>query len=386
MDLKDIAKKIREATEERIFLIYAFNGTGKTRLSIEYKEEARDPQPDKNGKRKQTGVYYNAYSEDLFVWDNDIENSEKNIKLRIVHSSLNDSHSLINEDSVREKLKPYNPHYDFIFHTYEDNPEEGIEYVSFHTKGNEKSIKLSRGEERIFVWCFFLALFDTEGWADKQNQYIFIDDPVSSLDDHNIFITAFTLFELIKKHYKTRKIIITTHHIGFATILGNWLKDPRNHFRGNKEDNKKNKYKLKGLSLYNGDYSCVSFAEDAVWLYHLRMLQVLDKAIQDEEDPNPDNKNGIEVYHMAILRQVLENISSFLGVGSISYVLTEIGYSKEEADRIALEDNALTHRNVYFPQSDVMVPDNKNLLKDVFSKICEKYHFVYKKIKDNDAK
>lgn len=375
MDLKEIAKQIREA-KESIFLIYAFNGIGKTRLSIQYKEDAREQQPDENGKRKQTGVYYNAYSEDLFVWDNDIEHSEENIKLRIVPSSLNESHSLIYEDDVRQKLKPYNPKYDFVFHSYEDDPSKGIEFISFHLDDkDEKSIKLSRGEERIFVWCFFLALIDSEGWADKQNQYIFIDDPVSSLDDHNIFVTAFTLFELIKKHYETRKIIITTHHIGFATILGNWLTDPSNPFRGNKGNNK---YQLRGLSLDKGDYSFVSFADKAVWLYHLRMLRVLDKAIQDDADEN--SENGIEVYHMAILRQILENISSFLGVGRISFVLEQIGYSKEEADRIALEDNALTHRNVYFPQSDIMVPDNKNLLKDVFNRIIEKYHFDYKRM------
>lgn len=375
MELKDIAKQIKEA-KENVFLIYAFNGTGKTRLSIQYKEDAREQQPDENGKRKQTGVYYNAYSEDLFVWDNDIEHSEEDIKLRIVPSSLNESHSLIYEDDVRQGLKPYNPKYDFVFHSYEDDPSKGIEYVSFHLDDkDEKSIKLSRGEERIFVWCFFLALIDSEGWADKQNQYIFIDDPVSSLDDHNIFVTAFTLFELIKKHYETRKIIITTHHIGFATILGNWLTDPSNPFRGNKG---KNKYQLRGLSLDNGEYSFVSFADKAVWLYHLRMLQVLDKAIQDDADDS--SENGIEVYHMAILRQILENISSFLGVGRISFVLEQIGYSKEEADRIALEDNALTHRNVYFPQSDIMVPDNKNLLKDVFNRIIEKYHFDYKRM------
>ena len=375
MKLIEIAKQIREA-KESIFLIYAFNGIGKTRLSIQYKEDAREQQPDENGKRKQTGVYYNAYSEDLFVWDNDIEHSEENIKLRIVPSSLNESHSLIYEDDVRQKLKPYNPKYDFVFHSYEDDPSKGIEFISFHLDDkDEKSIKLSRGEERIFVWCFFLALIDSEGWADKQNQYIFIDDPASSLDDHNIFVTAFTLFELIKKHYETRKIIVTTHHIGFATILGNWLTDPSNHFRGNKGNNK---YQLRGLSIDNGEYSFVSFADKAVWLYHLRMLQVLDKAIQDDADDS--SENGIEVYHMAILRQILENISSFLGVGRIGFVLEQIGYSKEEADRIALEDNALTHRNVYFPQSDIMVPDNKNLLKDVFNRIIEKYHFDYKRM------
>lgn len=378
MDLKSIAHSIIEEKTARVFLIYAFNGTGKTRLSVEYKEAARLREEGVE-KGRQTGVYYNAYSEDLFVWDNDIEHSEEEIKLRIIKSSLNSYHSLITEEDVRAKLRPYNPQYSFVFHAYEDDPGKGIEFISFHlSEGeDEKNIKLSRGEERIFIWCFFLALFDTEGWSDEQNQYIFIDDPVSSLDDHNIFVTAFTLFELIRKYYEQRKIVITTHHIGFATILGNWLTDANNPFVGNKGNNE---YALYGLSCDKGEYSLVSFARKAVWLYHLRMLQVLDKAIRDDADDSTDN--GLEVYHMAILRQILENISSFLGVGRIGFVLKEIGYSQEDADRIALEDNALTHRNVYFPQTDIMVPDNKRLLIDIFHHIVEKYHFDFKTIND----
>lgn len=365
MKLEDVANEIKKA-KENIFLLYAFNATGKTRLSVKYRDLARDE------KGKQTGVYYNAFSEDLFVWNNDIQNEEGNIRLGIVMSNLNSLHSFIDETKVREKLRPYNVKYDFDFSMYADNPEDGIKEVTFYLKEDSErnSIKISRGEERIFIWCFFLALFDTDAWAEEQNQYIFIDDPVSSLDDHNIFVTVFTLFELIKKHYNNKKIIITTHHIGFATILGNWLRDPNNQF--------KNKYALRGLSLDGSDYSLVSFERKAVWLYHLRMLQILDKAIEDDMDNDIDG--GIEVYHMAILRQILENISSFLGAGRIGFVLREIGYSDEEADRIALEDNALTHRNVYFPQSDVMVPDNKRLLKDVFERILKKYNFDYKKL------
>ena len=60
MELQDIAKEIKNA-KEQIFLLYAFNATGKTRLSVEYKELCR------NGRHEQTGVYYNAFSEDLFV-------------------------------------------------------------------------------------------------------------------------------------------------------------------------------------------------------------------------------------------------------------------------------------------------------------------------------
>ena len=64
MSLQEIAATIK-GSEENIFLIYAFNATGKTRLSIDYKNVTKEPDT-----RAHTGVYYNAYSEDLFVWDN----------------------------------------------------------------------------------------------------------------------------------------------------------------------------------------------------------------------------------------------------------------------------------------------------------------------------
>ena len=117
MDLQQIARQIKDAPEN-IFLIYAFNATGKTRLSVEYKETAR------NADGHQTGVYYNAFSEDLFVWDNE------HTKLNIVPSSLNQYHSQLNERDVMEKLKPYNPKYDFRFQIH-DNPEQGFDSISF---------------------------------------------------------------------------------------------------------------------------------------------------------------------------------------------------------------------------------------------------------------
>ena len=36
---------------------------------------------------------------------------------------------------------------------------------------NENPIKISRGEEQSFVWCFFLALFDVQGWTGQQNTH-----------------------------------------------------------------------------------------------------------------------------------------------------------------------------------------------------------------------
>ena len=334
--------------------MYAFNATGKTRLSVEYKELCR------NEEHKQTGVYYNAFSEDLFVWNNDIENAEENIRMRIVKSSLNDLHSYIDETKVREKLKPYNVKYDFDFHTNEEHPEDGIEEIIFYLKDAEDKnpIKISRGEERIFIWCFFLALFDTEGWQDEQNEYIFVDDPVSSLDDHNIFVTIFTLLELIDKYCDKKKIIITTHHIGFATILSDCL------FKGEKSDRYKKKSKIQLLERTDDGYVLANPKND-VLLYHLRLLQILDDAVVKDE---------LEIYHIALLRQVLENIASFLGTGQLKYVIKQIGITN--TDRVSTIVNALTHQKVYYPQMEAMVDDNKQIVREVYHTLMSKYRFI----------
>lgn len=120
-----------------------------------------------------TGIYYNAYSEDLFVWNNDIENAEANIRLTVLTSSLNRLHAEINELEIHAKLKPYRPSYDFRFAIHPD-PEMGIKSISFFPAGTQPgdvpAMKISRGEERIFVWCFFLAMMEVEGWADTQTR------------------------------------------------------------------------------------------------------------------------------------------------------------------------------------------------------------------------
>ncbi len=355
----DLAKEIRDA-KEKIVLMYAFNSTGKTRLSVAYKDLT------KSEDGSHAGVYYNAYSEDIFVWQNDPENDELTIRLDIRKSSLNQFHSSLSEDDIREKLNRYRPSYRFEFMPYE-NPEDGIKAIIFFYEeaaaddpSNISKIpfKVSRGEERVFVWCFFLALFEVEGWAEMQSSHFFIDDPVSSLDDHNIFITASTLLDLIEKHFEKRKVIITTHHLGLFSILADWLK------KGEKAQKFNKHVKLCMLSAKDGDLALESCNND-VFLYHLRLLQALELA---------HSSNAVKSFHFALLRQVLENVASFLGVGQFGYVLEQIGIT--DPDEVANIINTLSHKKVYYFESDELTPDSKKLFDDVFSKIKSKYNFV----------
>jgi hypothetical protein len=42
------------------------------------------------------------------------------------------------------------------------------------------------------------------------------------------------------------------------------------------------------------------------------------------------NESVILAYHFVLVRQVLENLASFLGVGQFGYVLEQIGFEKKE--------------------------------------------------------
>jgi len=63
-DLDALAKYLRKQMRERkkkAILIFAYNGTGKTRLSMAFKDLG------KHGDQRDT-LYFNAFTEDLFTW------------------------------------------------------------------------------------------------------------------------------------------------------------------------------------------------------------------------------------------------------------------------------------------------------------------------------
>lgn len=371
-NINDIAQQL-VGLEKNINLIYAFNGTGKTRLSVAYKDATKI-----NNGANHSGVYYNAYSEDLFNWDNDEDNNGNDIKLKLAKSNLNQFHPLLDEINLQNKLASYQPKFDYRFEYFEDL-NDGIKYIRFYNKEEDEvnddeaieqaedkakrkqtPIKISRGEEQIFIWSFFLALFEVEGWTgdDNQSTHFFIDDPVSSLDDHNIFVTVSSLIDLIDQHFKKRKIIITTHHIGFFSVLADWLT------RGEKASRYQKQVDIYKLKNNNGTIELVGPRKE-VFLYHLELLRVIKEAIDKDE---------IFVYHFALLRQILENISSFLGVRNFSHVLKEIGFL--DAERLAQIVNIMAHNSVFKYKLIEPVPDNKKLIIEIFEAIQTQYRFV----------
>jgi len=134
--------------------------------------------------------------------------------------------------------------------------------------------------------------------------------------------------------------------------------------KGEKASSYKNKTKMLILKKSNDELKFIDCKKD-VFLYHLELLQILKHAIDDKK---------LFAYHFAISRQVLENISSFLGVGRISYVLEQIGV--EDVDDIARIVNTLSHKTVFRYEAKELVPDNEEMFLDIFNKLQNKYNFI----------
>src|SRR5690554_2835213 len=67
-------------SQKKVQLIYAFNGTGKTRLSQEFIELIYQKEAESRVENRLKVLYYNSFTEDLFYWNNTIEDFKLKIQ------------------------------------------------------------------------------------------------------------------------------------------------------------------------------------------------------------------------------------------------------------------------------------------------------------------
>jgi len=306
-ELTEIAQQLKDA-DKKIQLIYAFNGSGKTRLSRNFKEliapknENGDEADDAELSRNKI-LYYNAFTEDLFYWDNDLENDVEP-KLKIQPNSFTDW-VLRDQGQDRNIVSSFQR---YANQNLTPNFSEDFSEVIFTLERGDNThsgnLKIAKGEESNFIWSIFQTLVDqvinilnvTEVGQRETNQfdqleYVFIDDPVSSLDENHLIELAVTLAELIKSSQSDLKFIITTHSPLFYNVLHNELNRKACYLLERFEDG------TFALTTKQGD-SNKSFS------YHLYLRQTLEQAIAE---------NTIQKYHFTLLRNLYEKTANFLG-------------------------------------------------------------------------
>lgn len=323
--LEQITQTLYE-TNKKVQLIYAFNGSGKTRLSRAMKQLVAskiDGDDDVQSSRHKI-LYFNAFTEDLFYWDNDLL-ADAEPKLRIQPNSFTDW--ILGEQGqelniarnfqryTNDKLTPrFNGEYKFTGPGGREVtvPAQSEVTFSLETGGDTSSgnFKISKGEESNFIWSVFYTLLEVvidvlqepeaglRSTADyDQLEYIFVDDPVTSLDENHLIELAVDLASLINRAPGGLKFIITTHSPLFYNVLHNELNLKQ---QGKKEGCRLLEQLEDGtfrLDIKHGD-SNRSFS------YHLYLRRVIAEAIE---------QNKIERFHFMFLRNLYEKTAAFLG-------------------------------------------------------------------------
>lgn len=338
--MRELANRLRSDLNNKNFvLLYAYNKIGKTRLSMEFKELGKN----QAGIERDT-LYFNAFTEDLFHWDNDLENdNERYLKLNADSNFFNGFKELALEDKIKNYLHRYT---DFDFKIDYDKWT-----ISFHYE-NADYIKVSRGEENIFIWCIFLAICELtidDSGAYNWVKYIYIDDPISSLDDNNAIAVAHDLAQLLKTGKEKLKTVISSHHSLFFNVMCNELKQIKHKKYFLHRSNDTNIYTLRDTN-------------DTPFFHHVAMLSELQQAVKSDK---------LYAYHFNILRSILEKTATFFGLNHFSDCLN--GMEDKDLHARALELLSHGKYSVYEPIE--MVDDNKKIFKKILSDFLDRYKF-----------
>jgi hypothetical protein len=353
-DLDALAQYLREQ-EKKAILIFAYNGTGKTRLSMAFKnlgkkDESRDT------------LYFNAFTEDLFTWDNDLENdSERVLRMNTASRFFNGLAQLEMESRIRNFLDRYA---DFKFDIdYEAGRIRFWRESQKNAEGEDEPIliKTSRGEENIFTWCFFLAIaqlaIDGQD-AYKWVQYIYIDDPISSLDENNAIAVGTHLAQMIKDEKHQIKVVISSHHTLFFNVMCNEINKAHHYFLSKEPD---------GYYLRNTNAT--------PRFYHVAMLKELHEVAKSGK---------LYTYHFNILRGIMEKTATFHGFNYIGDII------KREPDD---QDGTLhyryiqllSHGNYSLFEPVDMIEENKQIFRKILNDFMDNYRFNRELFSKDDA-
>lgn len=363
-NLDALAAHLRHELENKKFiLLYAYNGTGKTRLSMAFKDIG------KQGEARDT-LYFNAFTEDLFIWDNDLEGDRYRIlKLNEKSRYFKGLASTELDTRIRSLLDRYA---DFDFRidseTDKDSKLTKAEVVFFRDEdkdmgddddeGDTFGIKISRGEENIFIWCFFLAILQLtlDGHLDYQwVKYIYIDDPISSLDEHNAIVVGNHLVQLYREAKRHVPTVISTHHALFFNVLHYEIKT---HF------GRQSQYMLK-RDKSSGDYRLEEQKGDTPQFYHVSALAELWEMAKGEK---------ISTYHFNVLRSILEKTAFFHGYGHFSNCIKKDANDAEGILHQRFVD-ILSHGKYSMYEPVDMQEQTRDYFREILRGFLERHHF-----------
>lgn len=374
--LLTLARKLRsDLAGIELILLYAYNRTGKTRLSMEFKGEGK-----RKTKKNPAGIadtlYFNAYTEDLFTWDNDLENdAARGLKINKASRFFDGFKNEPLEPTIDEYLRRYADFdFDFTFEEVKQGKESFSRpiFVKF-SKGGESHIKISRGEQNIFIWCVFMAICEQllkYPGAYSAVKYVYIDDPISSLDDNNAIAVACDLAQLLRRAASRKdqngapapiRVVFSSHHALFFNVMCNELGRA-------KEGEPKVAHKRYFLHRPNGKGAYTLRAtEDTPFFHHVASLAELRIAATP-------GTGKLYTFHFNALRSIMEKTASFFGHADISFCLKALN-NEEDLALYNRALNLLSHGKYAIHEPTEMGEDNKDLFRRILEDFTTAFQF-----------
>ncbi len=180
-------------------------------------------------------------------------------------------------------------------------------------------------------------------------KYLYIDDPISSLDDNNAIVVASDLAKLPRRGMARLKVVISSHHALFFNVVCDELKkeQPKKYFLH--RSSRIAEYTLRAMN-------------DTPFFHHVAMLRAIQKSA---------DSGNLYPYHFNMLCSILEKTATFFGYDNFSACIhgldDEILYSR------AL--NLLSHGQYAIYEPREMVDDNKNLFGRILEEFLKRYQF-----------
>jgi len=346
--LLELAQHLRaELQSKKFVLLYAYNGTGKTRLSVAFKDLG------KNGDQRDT-LYFNAFTEDLFSWDNDLQNDRQRV-LKINRDSrfFAGLGELEMDNRIRPLLNRY-ADFDFRIDTTEWEVSFSREVERDSGRTLVEDIKVSRGEENIFIWCFFLAIVQLVldgAEAYKWVKYVYIDDPISSLDENNAIAVANHLAQMLTQADKRPQVVVSTHHVLFFNVLCNELK------------NKAHRHFLKAGGAPGG-YSLLDTSAKP-FLHHLSTLVELYEV---------QVSGALYTHHFNMMRRVMEQTANFFGLDDWKACIVATDDDPDKALYKRMID-LMSHGDYSLYEPREMMEENKAHFRTIFRQFIAAHPF-----------
>ncbi|AFI06470.1 AAA family ATPase [Helicobacter cetorum] len=332
--------------------------------TIRYREETEKIK-DMDSKKKSLGEEIKSLGEK----SNILKAKQEKLKLE-----------LKNEDKgagrVNEYLDRYFSHRGLRLYSVDKNGVEGIKYeVQREYRGEYKKAKnLSEGECSLISFCYFMAKHKDKFTNATSKTIIYIDDPISSLDNNHIFSVFGLIESCIVEEKCFKQLFISTHNLDFLRYLKQFVKKGAKTFLIENDSNRT---------------SCLKLMPDYMAKYTTEFQYLFGELYKIYNNSNKEvNDENYSLYYNAgnNLRKFLECylFYKYPNDDNFSKNLDKLFDNSPESGKINRFANELSHlTHIDRGQKPIDIPEIKDCIQAVMEKLQEKDKEQFEALKES---